>query len=660
MSSKRAILCVDDNPIILDSLKRQLKAWLTSSYLIEQAESGIEALEIAQDLIADRIDIALIISDHMMPGMSGDELLIKVHDLSSKTLKILLTGQASADVVGRVVNHAKLYRYIAKPWDEEDLKLTVTEALRSYDQDQKLAQQNKKLQLINAELTELNQDLEKKVSQRTQELEQAKQTAELANRAKSEFLANMSHELRSPLNVILGFCQLMGRSSSLPAEHQENLRIMNRSGQHLLTLINNVLDLSKIEAGRITLDESCFDFMRLIDDLEGMFKLKAKQKNIELFFDISPKVPYYICTDQVKLRQILINLLNNSLKFTEEGHVSLRISTVNPQVDPSSHKVVLQVEVEDTGPGIAPEEQQKLFEAFVQSKRRKVSQEGTGLGLTIAQKFVQLMQGTITLESQVGYGSKFQFTIEVFRVSSDRVLPTHSSHRVVGLAPEQPVYRILIVDDQWENRQLLLQFLEPIGFEVKLAENGHEAIALWETWKPHLIWMDIRMPVMNGDLVTEYIIANTPATEPAPIIIALTASILEEELDRILSVGCHDCVLKPFTEDLIFEKIAEYLGVRYIYDHHSQELQEKSLTSSPSAFSLTSNSLKVMPHQWLQQLYQAADAIDDDRLLQLIDQIPDRYSTLAQSLTDLVKTFRCDQILSLIEDTQMDNFNADR
>jgi len=657
MNSNRAILCVDDNPIILDSLKRQLKAWLNPGYFIEQAESGLEALEIAEDFLLDNVDIALIISDHMMPEMSGDELLIKIHNLSPKTLKILLTGQASADVVGRVVNHAKLYRYIAKPWDEEDLKLTVTEALRSYDQDQKLAEQNKRLQVINSELKELNQDLEQKVYQRTQELELAKQSAELANRAKSEFLANMSHELRSPLNVILGFCQLMERSLSLPTEHQENIRIMNRSGQHLLTLINNVLDLSKIESGRITLDESCFDFMRLIDDLEDMFKLKAEEKNIELIFIIDPQVPPYICADQVKLRQVLINLLNNGLKFTVKGQVILRVLAIANQTSKAGNKIALQVEVQDTGPGIAPEDQQKLFEAFVQSQTGKRSQEGTGLGLTIAQKFVQLMKGTITLQSQVGYGSTFKFMIEVSPVNSDQVAPSRGNCRVVGLAPEQPVYRILIVDDQWENRQLLLQFLEPIGFEVKMAENGEEAIAIWETWKPHLIWMDIRMPKMNGDQVTEYIRANTPRIEQPPIIIALTASILDEDLDQVFKVGCNDCVLKPFTEDQIFEKIAEYLGVRYIYNYHLDKPRGKSIRTPVSTFTLTADSLKVMPHQWLKEFYQAADSIDDDQLLQLIDQIPSPHSALAKALTDLVKTFRCDQILNLIETIDIDTLD---
>lgn len=481
-----------------------------------------------------------------------------------------------------------------------------------------------------------------------EEAEVAKQAADAANRAKSEFLANMSHELRTPLNAILGFSQLMHRSVNLNPEQQENLSIITRSGEHLLTLINQVLDLSKIEAGRLTLNEYNFDLYRLLDDLEDMFRLRAEDKYLQLLFERSPDVPQYVRTDEVKLRQILINLLNNAIKFTEAGGVSVRVgigmSNVKrqtPNVKISNSLFSITFEVEDTGVGIAKEELGSLFEAFVQTRSGKASQEGTGLGLAIARKFVQLMGGDITVSSELGHGSLFKFAILASFVDSNDIPTKQPACRVVALEPNQPRYRILIVDDRWENRQLLLQLLHPLGFELQEASNGIEALQAWERWHPHLIWMDMRMPVMDGYEATQRI--KTTTKGQATAVIALTASTLEEERAIILSAGCDDFVRKPFREADILDTIHKHLGVRYIYDEPTSSLPVDHPTIlTPSAFA-------ELPTELLNNLKQAAIRIDMDRIDTLIDEMRSLNTVLAERLAMLADDFKYDDILDLIQ-----------
>jgi signal transduction histidine kinase/CheY-like chemotaxis protein len=421
------------------------------------------------------------------------------------------------------------------------------------------------------QLQESLTQLEIRVEQRTAELNEAKQTAEAASRAKSAFLANMSHELRTPLNAILGLSQLMHYDGPLTPDQEENLEIINRSGEHLLSLINDVLDMSKIEAGRVTLNERDFDLYELLKTIEDMFRLKAADRGIQLSVHYLCDLPPYIRGDEGKLRQVLINLLGNAVKFTQSGWIMLSVGLANrvggisgePDYTLSPTPYTLNFAVEDTGPGIAPDELGQLFESFVQTSTGCESQQGTGLGLAISRKYVQLMGGEdLKVWSVVGEGTRFTFDIQV-GLSEPFTPQSQRSQRVVGLQEGQPSYRILVVDDYQTNRQLLTKLLSPLGFEVREADNGKAAIVQWECWQPHLIWMDMQMPEMRGCEATRYIKSQPNGNRT--VIIALTASVFEEERITVLAAGCDDFVRKPVADTLIFEKMAQHLGVQYCY-----------------------------------------------------------------------------------------------
>lgn len=481
------------------------------------------------------------------------------------------------------------------------------------------------------------------------QMQQAKEAAEAANKAKSTFLANMSHELRSPLNAVLGFAQVMIRSKTLSKDNQENVGIILRSGEHLLNLINQVLDLSKIEAGRISLNQKNFDLYRLLDDLEDMFALKAEEKGLQLLFDRDAEVPHYIHTDEVKLRQVLINLLNNAIKFTLSGRVSVQVkgglgnehNKSNPKI-PGCYS--LNFEVQDTGAGIAPDEINQLFEAFVQTKTGKDSQEGTGLGLAISRQFVQLMGGDINVISEVEKGTIFQFDIQVNLVEDTDIQSKSPKLRVVALEPNQPRYRLLIVDDKPLNRQLLVKLLSPLGFELREANNGQEAMDMCALWEPHLIWMDMRMPVMDGYEATKQI--KTTTQGQATAIIALTASVLEEERAVILSAGCDDFMRKPFQEEDIFTAISKHLGVRYIYEYPTEASVPGSDDSSQQV--LTPYAIASLPPDWVTAFKQNILSVDMEEIASSIEQIRSVNSSLADKLEDCINNFEYDSILSVI------------
>lgn len=525
-------------------------------------------------------------------------------------------------------------------------------------------------------------DLLAHARQQSAELKAAKEVADAANRAKSDFLAKISHELRTPLNAILGFTQLLINDASLKREQRDYIEIINRSGEHLLTLINDVLEMSKIEAGRATLNETSVDLYRLLDSLEDMLRLKARSKELRLVFDRAADVPPYIYTDESKLRQVLINLLGNAIKFTQRGQVILRVrqeAGIGQDITGTAQEVRgrsqdakfplqfplprLWFEVEDTGPGIADRELERLFEAFVQAESGRRSQEGTGLGLPISRQFVRLMGGEITVTSAVGQGSTFRFSIPLRNVECTLLPAQQSRRRVIGLAPDQPSYRILVVEDKLENRQLLVKLLTDAGFLVQEATDGQSAIVTWETWQPHLIWMDIQMPIMDGREATQHIrqreqralhmhnhdLVNAVNPPSHCIIIALTAHAFEESREQVLEAGCNDCVTKPFQEDILFARMEQHLGVKYIYEPSDEQLAESNFAIANSNMDAVITQLTSMPSDWLSLLYQAATQVDDELILQLLDRIPDPRSELAIVLTHWTSHLRFDKIIELVE-----------
>ncbi len=532
-------------------------------------------------------------------------------------------------------------------------------------------------------LTAIVRDITER-KQAEEALRKAKEAADAANRAKSEFLASMSHELRTPLNAILGFTQVMNRDPSLGKEQQQNLGIISRSGEHLLDLINDILEMSKIEAGRTIFNENSFDLYRLLDSLEEMLRLKADAKGLQLIFERTPDVPQYVQTDEGKLRQVLINLLGNAIKFTEEGGVTLRVrreqgsrgageqgrqgdkgtretrsrgKTINKQQTTNNkqqttnnkQQTTIHFEVEDSGPGIAPEEVDKLFEAFGQTETGRKSQQGTGLGLPISQKFVQLMGGNITVSSILGSGTMFGFDIQVSLAQASDIQTTQTTRKVIGLAPDQPKYRILAVDDRLESRLLLVKLLSSMGFSVREAANGKEAIEQWESWEPHLIWMDMRMPVMDGYEATKKIKATIKGQ--ATVIIALTASAFEEERTVVLDAGCDDFMRKPFREEMLWEKMAQHLGVRYLYQESEENSQSKIHNPKSKIDRPLDVHLSQMSTEWVVQLHQAACECSDDLIFELIEQIPQENTPLAIALKDLAENFLFDKIMELTKVT---------
>lgn len=601
MTSPFVILTVDDNPNNLFTLRALLKR-LHDCEIVE-ASSGEEALA----RVVER-EVHLILLDVQMPGMDGFETArhLQMTERTRNIPIIFITAVFKGDEFVHRGYAIGAVDYLTKPIDDN----LLLNRIHLY---QRLIERERSLAETVAELRS-----------KEKALSTALNAAESANRAKSVFLSNMSHELKTPLNAIIGFTQLMEQDMSLSIRHRHQIEAINRSGWRLLSVINDVLEITRIETGRTMTKNEPFDLDGAVTAVVEAMRARAADKGLDFAVNHLGELPPFVLGDVNLLRQVLTSLLGNAVKYTEHGRIDLNLSPIGD---------LIRFEVSDTGPGISAEDQVRIFQPFFQTEAGIAIGEGTGLGITLSSEFVRLMGGELRVASEVGKGSTFSFTIPL--PSTSAVVAPRG--RAIGLEAGQEVIRILVVEDDPDNRDVIVQMLEGRGFEVRSAVNGQQAIEVFEAWHPHFIWLDLRMPVTDG-FETARRIRALPGGQEVRIAV-LAAGIEIEDHVAILAAGCDEMVHKPVMQERLFEVMARLLGLTLRIEEGMPETQAQAKQEN----------LDSLSDEQCEELSEAAALLDGDAILALAEQLRTDHPEEAGVIAELVKDFRFDRVQALCD-----------